>query len=337
MRGDSLSYLYVTENGAKISINGGYYTVTSVDGSVKQIPKEILKAVALLGNVSVTTPCIKDFLMRGIPVSYFGETGFYFGKFNRIYYENAKRLKKQIYLSDDEFFALELGKKIIQVKINNQITILRRYGKRNIETVQNSINNMKNAKYKLDFIHNRKELMGYEGTAAKSYFGGLSKLVREDFKFKSRSKHPPKNPFNAMISFGYTMLINELCGVIESRGLSPYFGFIHEEYGKIPALACDLIEEWRTVIVDSVALSLITRKEIDLKHFIYDEISKGCFLDKAGKDIFIRKYETKMKELNKYSGKYPKNIRSCIWHQVDLLSKAIDYKDCNLYKPFIIR
>lgn len=127
-----------------------------------------------MGNVSVTTPCIKDFLTRVIPVSYFGETGFYFGKFNRIYYENTKRLKKQIYLSDDEIFALELGKKIMYAKINNQITVLRRYGKKNIIIVHSRI-----ANYNIYFLMSRAS----RHRRWLKFFGSKSKDIKKSLKF----------------------------------------------------------------------------------------------------------------------------------------------------------
>ena len=160
-------------------------------------------------------------LSRGIPVSYSSKQGTYFGKLISTAHTDIIRLKKQIYASDDDEFTFSLAKVIIRAKINNQLVVARRYAKDD----QEQFDELKQIKYykdKVEYAKTSEELMGYEGIAAKTYFDVLSKEISQEFSFSGRSRRPPKDPFNSMLSLGYTMLMNEIYGEIENKGLSAY-------------------------------------------------------------------------------------------------------------------
>lgn len=105
-----MSYLYITENGAVLSVDGGYFTVSYKNGLLHKIPKETLESAAVFGNVSVTTPCVKELLKKGIPLSYFSKNGGYFGRLDSTSNNNIFRLKKQIFMSENQPFALDIAK-----------------------------------------------------------------------------------------------------------------------------------------------------------------------------------------------------------------------------------
>ena len=173
----------------------------------------------------------------------------------------------------------------------------------------------------------------------KYYFKRLSKLVEPEFSFNGRSRRPPKDEFNAMISLGYSILMNEMYGKVENKGLNPYFGFIHRDKEHHPTLVSDLIEEWRAVIVDSVVMSLINGHEISLEHFYGDMEKPGCFLTKEGMKIFINKLEKKERTDTKYLSyvNYAVSFRRAIELQIGELVKALEMEDATLYKPIRIR
>ncbi len=330
-----MSYLYVTENGANINIDGGYFVVNYKNGLIHKIPKETLESVALFGNVSITTPCVREFLKKGIGVSYFSKNGAYYGRLESTSHKNTERLKKQIYLSDDDAFALSFDKKIIRSKINNQIVVLRRYTKNN--STEEYIKDMRIYLNKIELVQTYNQLIGYEGAAAKSYFAALSKIIKPEFKFNGRNRRPPKDAFNSMISLGYTLLMYEIYGEIENRGLTPYCGFLHKDNERHPTLASDLMEEWRAVIVDSVVLSLIQGNEIGTEHFIYDEDNGAVYLNSEGMKIFIKKYENKLRTENRYIENSSMSYRKCLWYQVNSLVRLINEKNIDLYTPVNIR
>ena len=332
-----MSYLYITENGAVLSVDGGYFTVSYKNGLLHKIPKETLESVAFFGNVPVTTPCVRELLKRGIGLSYFSKNGAYYGRLESTAHNNIARLKKQIFMSENKEFALDIAKNIVKAKIKNQLVVLRRYAKNTSKNIDNDIQNMLYALKHIEQTENHNELIGYEGTAAKSYFSALSDIIDTAFAFRGRNRRPPKDPFNSMISLGYTLLLYEIYGEIENRGLSPYAGFLHRDNERHPTLASDLMEEWRAVIVDSVVLSLIQGKEISTECFERDDETGGIFINKEGLNIFLKKYENKMRSLNKYINDMSMSYRRCLWNQVSSLVKAIEEENAEIYAPIIIR
>lgn len=183
------------------------------------------------------------------------------------------------------------------------------------------------------------ELMGYEGIGAKHYFEGLSRCIDEDFKFQGRSRRPPKDAFNSMLSLGYSILMSEVYGEIESRGLNPYFGFLHRDAEKHPTLASDMMEEWRAVLIDSLVMSMINGHEIQKEEF-YTEIDEpGVFMRKEALGKFLVKLEKKFQTVNRYLAyvDYGVSFRRGIAMQIQQLAKAIEAEDPTIYEPIRIR
>ena len=256
-----MSLLYVNENGALIGIEGNKCVAKYKDGMKTFIPIESLEGITIMGQSQVTTKCMEECMMRGIPVTYFSKGGRYFGRLMSTGHVNVERQRKQSALYDTDF-AVELGKKILSAKVKNQSVVLRRYEKSKHKTLEEEQQMMSICRNRILTSKKITEMIGFEGQAAKSYFQGLSKCIDEEFKFQGRSRRPPKDEFNSMISFGYSLLLNEVYCKIEMKGLNPYFGFIHRDAEKHPTLASDLMEEWRAVIVDATVMSLINGYEI---------------------------------------------------------------------------
>ena len=168
-----MSYLYITEDGAVLSVNGGYYVVTYRDGCVKNIPSETLESVSIFGNSSVTTPCTRKLLEKGIPVNYFSKRGAYYGRLESTRHTNIARLKAQIQMSEDSDFRIRLAQSILSAKIKNQSVILRRYARNRRADVSKELRYMSSSAEKILSCTETEELMSYEGTAARYYFQGF--------------------------------------------------------------------------------------------------------------------------------------------------------------------
>lgn len=334
-----MSSLYVNEQGAVLGLEGGYFQVKLKDGTLRKIPKETLESVTVFGNITITTPCYRECLQRGIPVNYFSSSGAYFGKLSSTRHENPFRLKKQIYMTDDSSFCLALSKKIIHAKISNQLVLLRRYKRSTGINIEKQIQRIEIARKKIAICSTIEMLMGYEGSAAREYFSALSDLVNPDFHFEGRKRQPPTDPFNSMLSLGYTMLMYEVYNELESRGLSPYLGFMHAMHEKHPTLASDMMEEWRAVIVDSVVMSLIQGHEIKVSHFEQDEETNAVYLTRDGMKIFVSKIERKFQSSSNYlcSEQTTHYFRRGIYLQSVALTKAIEERNVDVYTPLYIR
>ena len=241
---------------------------------------------------------------------------------------------------DQTSTAFELSKKIIDAKISNQIAVLRRYNRSN--GMDGAISNIeKIKKYRKHIVYCRDiyQIMGYEGISAREYFEGIGKVVKAEFQFTHRTKYPPKDHFNALLSFGYSLLYKEIYGMVESRGLNPYFGFMHDDKEGHPALVSDLIEEWRSVIIDSLVLSLVNGNEISIENdFESNESEIPFYLSFSGRKKVIDKYNKKMETTTAYmSGFSAISYRRAIEQQIRSLVHVIEEGDADLYYPIIIR
>ena len=333
-----MSLLYIDENGAVVKTESNRIIIACHNGDTRSLPVETVEGVTLLGKAQLTTQFMELVLKKGIPVSFFSKSGKYFGRLVSTGAVKPELQRKQSRLFE-ETFALQLSKKIVFAKIKNQLVILRRYSKNNNIDIRDNEKTIITASKKVEYAEDIPTLNGYEGMAAKAYFAGLAKCVDEDFIFKGRNRRPPKDPFNSMISLGYSILMNELYCEIETKGLNPYFGFMHRDSEKHPTLASDLMEEWRAVIVDSVVMSLINGHEIRKEQFSIDDEELGCYISKEGLGIFISKLDKKMKVTNKYLSYLDNAVsfRRAIGLQIGMLANAIYNEDADVYQPVIIR
>ena len=245
--------------------------------------------------------------------------------------------KKQQFLLQDQPFSLEMSRRVLLAKVHNQLTLLRRYNReRQIPAVMIDIHNMMTMADHLKAAEDRESLMGYEGMAAKIYFSALGKIVDPAFSFEKRSKRPPLDPFNSLLSFAYTLIMYELFTAITNEGLHPYVGFLHALKEHHPALASDLLEEWRAVLADSFVMALVQHHEIKEEHFCHDEESRGVYLTSEGRKIFFRAYEKKMRSTNQYiDGKH--SFRRSLNYQVAQYSQALLAQEPKMYEPIWIR
>lgn len=336
-----MSYLYINEQGANLSFEGNRFIIKYKNEMIKSVPAELMEEISIFGAVQITTQCLQECLRRGINVIFYSRNGAYFGRLISPGHINVERQRAQAALYHDEAFKLKFSKKIIDAKIRNQLVILRRYERNAPQHID--INTVKaNMKYMLGKVKDAEtieQLMGYEGTAAKIYFKSLGNLVDEQFKFSGRSRRPPKDPFNSMLSLGYSILMNEIYGKLEAKGMNPYFGFMHKDHEKHPTLASDLMEEWRAPLVDSTVMSLVNGHEVHRDGFYKEEGQDGIFLDKKTFTVFVNKLEGKFRTDSRYLDHVDHSIsfRRAIDIQAARLARAVETGDPDEYMPVIIR
>ena len=333
-----MSLLFVNDNKASIGIEQNRCYVNYRDGLKRSIPIETLDGITIMGKAEITSHCVQYCLTNGIPLSYYSKGGNYFGRLISTGHVNVERQRLQCALYQTTF-ALELSQKIIKAKLKNQYVVLRRYERSKNIRESDWAKKIKICRSKIEQTKTIPEVMGYEGQGAKAYFSGLSNVIDDDFKFHGRNRRPPKDEFNSMISLGYSIIMNEIYGKIEGKGLNPYFGFMHTDKEKHPTLASDMMEEWRAVIVDAVVMSMINGHEIEKDDFETGIDEPGCYLTKDGIKMFLSKLEKKFQTEIKYLDyvEYPVSFRRAISLQLDCLVKAIENKDPALYKPIEIR
>lgn len=333
-----MSYLYVNEQGARIGVDGGYITVQMKNDLLRKIPSETLENISLFGNVSITTQAMQRCLKLGITLNFFSSNGRYYGHLTPTARCRITRQRKQFAMTEEDNFVQAFTREILGAKIHNQKVVLKRYLTKQTPEILAAVKQIENAERKLCRCESLDEMKGYEGIAARYYFAALSEIIESDFKFFGRNRMPPKDPFNSMLSLGYTLLMHEIYGLIEGHGLNAYAGFLHQDREKHPTLASDLMEEWRAVIVDSVVLSLIQGHEIPIDGFQDDHETGGILLMNDTFRIFVRKYEKKLRsEIRYLQSEGRQSYRALLNQQVLLFAKAIDEEDPEIYKAVRIR
>lgn len=331
-----MSFAYITEKGTEISHQEGRFIVSKKNEKILEIPEETLEGLVLIDTVQVTSKAMVMLLRLGIPVTWISSKGKFYGRLESTSHVRVYKQRQQ-FLLQEQPFSLEISKLTLFAKIHNQLTLLRRYNRdREIPEVRLAVRNMAMMGTRLKEATTRDEMLGYEGIAAKIYFSALGKIVDPAFHFDHRSKRPPLDPFNSMLSLAYTLIMYELFTAIANEGLHPYVGFMHALKENHPALASDLLEEWRPVLADSFVLSMVQHHEILPEHFYHDEETDGIFLTDEGRKLFFRAYEKKMRSTNQYlTGVH--SYRRSLNYQVAQYSQALMAEDSSVYEPIWIR
>ena len=317
-----MSWIYVTEAGARLGLREGRYVISREHEVLAEVPSEIVEGVTVIDAVQVSSRAILDFLEREIPVTWLSTTGKFFGRLESTSAQDMSRVKEQFDREEDAAFCLDLARLTVFRKIYNQRAILRSYNRRaESPLVQQTYDQIRILADKLHTAKTVDEVMGYEGAVARLYFRALSEFLPEEFRFEKRTRQPPTDPFNSMLSFGYTLLMYDFYSAIERTRLSPYIGYLHALKDGHPALASDLME---------------THHEIDASCFTRSEANGGTYLTRVGRRIFIQAYERKMRSVNSYfNGKY--SWRHTVQMECDSYRQAVHEGKAELLKALVIR
>jgi len=282
--GDDGEVLVVQTPGAQIGQRGDELIVSVKGEDARKIPGQQVRAIYCYGAVQITAQAVSTCLELGIDVAYFSPAGRFLGMLGGLPASGVDARRGQYRLFELPGVRLQLAREVIRAKIHNQRVMLMRNG----DVPDRVTSLMANFRDSTESARDLTVLLGIEGSAAALYFEKFESMLkqRDDWKFdwRGRNRRPPRDPVNALISLGYSMLAKELTGVCYAVGLDPFLGFMHQpRYGR-PALALDLMEEFRPLIADSVAISLINRGELGPEDFIRS--ANGTFLNDKGRKPF---------------------------------------------------
>jgi CRISPR-associated protein Cas1 len=298
-RDDALP-LYVQSAGTRVGRRGDELVVEPREGEKTTVKLLNTSQVCLFGNVQVSTQAIQELTDRGVSICYLSAGGWFNAITRGMDHKNVELRQRQFAAAANPVACLGLARRFVAVKIKNQRTIIRR----NAESPPpHVIDRMRELMNGIDDVGSLESLLGIEGTAARLYFdafGGLFKpgsdgAPRLGFDFDGRNRRPPKDPINALLPLGYALLTKDLTVTLLGVGFDPFLGFYHQpRYGR-PALALDVMEEFRPIIVDSVVLSVVNTGAVQAADFV--NRGGAWALTAAGRGKFIRAYERRMDEL----------------------------------------
>ncbi len=286
--------LYVQTPGAKLGKDGECLKVKDHDEVIGEARLVETSQVVLYGAVQVSTQVVQELCKRNIPLVYCSSGGWFYGMTTGLLHKHVDLRRRQYAVAADRERCLQLARRFVQAKIANCRTLLRRNHRAAPDTV---LQEMKNDQAHAGAVESLESLLGVEGTAARRYFSEFAGMIKEvepgaRFDFEGRNRRPPRDPVNAMLSLLYSMLAREWTVTLQSVGLDPYLGFYHQpRYGR-PALALDMMEEFRPLIVDSAVLTAINNGEI--KQSDWFERMGSVTLTPEGRRRLIETYERRM-------------------------------------------
>lgn len=296
---DTALPLYVQARGAKVAKKGETLEITVEDAVAQTVRLADVSQLVLMGQVYVTTPTLHELMAREIPISWHSFGGWFLGHSIGTGHKNVEIRTAQYRASFDSSTCLRLAKGIVQAKIINQRTLLRRNWKGE-EPAEDEFDGFKQDLRRVQQATDLPELLGAEGQAAARYFARFPSMITSRdgdwgcFEFAKRNRRPPTDPVNALLSYAYSLLVRAWTVSLTAVGFDAYRGFYHQpRYGR-PALALDLMEPFRPLLADSTVIQAINNGEVKSSDFI----SRGgsVALTDAGRKAFIGTFERRMNQ-----------------------------------------
>lgn len=297
-----LNTLYVLSPNAYLQKDGENVAVRIEDKECFRIPIINIEAIISFSYLGASPGLMSLCTHYGVNLSFHTPQGRYIGSLEGEVRGNVLLRRTQFRYADDETVSAYYAVTFIAGKIANQRSVLGRFlrdhhPEDNITgQIQEVMRQLKILIQTLSRRSTRAEVMGVEGTAAQLYFGVFNYLVlNNDFSFNGRSKRPPKDAINTLLSLFYTMLSHDVRSALNSVGLDPYVGFLHTDRPGRPSLALDLMEELRAYMVDRFVLSIINKRQVSLSDFMeYGE--NGIRLKDESRKELIGLWQKRKKE-----------------------------------------
>lgn len=298
MSRELLNTLFVMTQGAYVHQEGETAKVESEGRTLLQTPLHHLGGIVTFGNVMMSPHLMHKCASEGRTITFLSMTGRFLARVVGPVSGNVLLREAQYRAHADPGQCARIARSIVAGKIHNLRSVLLR-GARETTDARTKADLGEVAQWlsgylgKLSTSEDIDEIRGFEGQASADYFGAFDSMIlaqRTDFRFGSRSRRPPRDRINALLSFLYAMLHNDCIAAAEGVGLDPQFGYLHALRSGRPALALDLMEEFRPVLADRLALTLVNRQQIKPDHF---DIRPGqsVLLNEDGRKLVVASYQ----------------------------------------------
>ena len=295
-----LNTLYITTPEAYLSKDGQNVVVSVKQQEVFRIPAINIEGIVTFGYMGASPGLMKLCSDSGISLTFLSPNGRFISRVQGATRGNVLLRKAQYALSDDEEWSLHVAQLMIAAKIQHYRNVLRRYIRDYGECleVEEAVKMLDANKRDVLDAEDKTKLMGFEGIASNAYFEVLPNLIlnqKESFPFNRRNRRPPKDAVNAMLSLAYTLIANDCTAALETVGLDPYVGFLHALRPGRTSLALDMMEEFRAYLGDRFVLSLINKRQITPKDFLYQG-DNGVVMTDNGRKTFITAWQNRKRE-----------------------------------------
>ena len=322
--------LYLNSQGLRVGKTGGLLRIKESKKVVQDVRINEICQVNLMGSVQISTQAVQELCQSEKPICYFSQGGWFYGVTSGLNTKNVLLRKAQFRLTGEDWFCQRIARRLVAGKIRNQRTMLLR---NHLEPPRWELRELKRLAGRSEAASSLQELLGLEGLAARIYFGLFFGMLKQGgkrdgesgfrFDFRARNRRPPRDPVNAMLSLGYSLLTKDLTVACYAVGFDPMVGFYHQLRHGRPALALDLMEPLRPLIADSAVLSAINTQMVSESHFV--KAGHAIALTATGRKNFFRAYESRMDTLVTHPlFGYRVSYRRLLEIQARLLAKTLE-------------
>lgn len=298
-----LNTLYVTSEDSYLALDGENIIVLDHEKEIGRLPLHNLEGVVSFGYRGTSPALMGACAERGISLSFLTPQGRFLARVTGKVKGNVILREQQYESAMDEEKSLKIARNSIVGKVYNARWVLERAVRDHsmqidAEEVKAASEKLKDALVLIQDCRSKEQLRGYEGEAASVYFGVFDELIlqqKKDFSFQGRTKRPPLDNVNALLSFSYTLLTNMFASALETVGLDPYVGYLHTERPGRVSLALDMVEELRAVFADRFVLTLINKRQINGKQFKKKE-NGAVLMDDEVRRMVLTEWQNRKKE-----------------------------------------
>lgn len=339
-----LNTLYITLPDVYLSADGENVVVLQNEEELKRVPLQNLESIITTGYAGASPALMRKCAEHGVALSFLTQGGRFIARVEGSQKGNVLLRRTQYRIADSEESSVKIARNIIAAKIKNSNGVLKRLVREHplqidIDNLSSTIDGLSLSLAQTKSINSLDALRGIEGSAANQYFDAFNNLIisnKDCFRFDTRSKRPPLDPVNAMLSFAYTLATNDCAAALETVGLDPYVGFLHTDRPGRVSLACDLVEEIRAPLCDRFVIGLINKRQINASDFTIKENGAVLMSDEARKRFLTSWQNRKNEELTHGFLKTKIKWGLVPYTQALLLSRYIR-GDIDAYPPFIWR
>lgn len=350
-----MATLYLTEPGSRLEKEYRHLLVVKDDETLLRTPLGGVSHVVLLGQgVGATTPALHALLAAGVTLSLVSAGGELLGRLTPPSGKNLDLRRRQYMRGGEPDFCLAFARQVVIGKLLNYRALALRWRRSRRDPAADApvggagsppasgpsptaLAQLAEATAQAAHAADMATLRGLEGSGSKAYFSLFRACLAPDFSFEKRTRRPPKDPLNALLSLGYTLLGETVSTALEVVGLDPYEGFFHaDKYGR-PALALDLVEECRGPVVDSVVLTLVNKHMLRPDDFTEPDKDGGIYLKHDGLRVFLREFSERLQATFKHplAGR-PLTYQKCLEVQARQVAKLV-MGEAETYRPLRVR
>ncbi len=298
-----LNILYITQPDTYLSLDGENIVIRKEEKIAMRLPLHNLENIVCFNYQGASPALMGACVERNIGLCFLTPHGRFLARISGKVRGNVLLRKQQYKVSEDHYVSIQIASSFLLGKISNSRKVIERAIRDHalmvdVDRLKDVSSSLKEAMKAISNCQSLSDLIGFEGSAARVYFGVFNQLIlqqKEDFQFNERSRRPPLDKMNALLSFLYTLLTSECSSALETVGLDPYVGFLHQDRPGRPSLALDLMEELRPIFADRLALSLVNRKQVTATGFTEKE-SGGILMDDDTRKIVLTAWQDRKKE-----------------------------------------